>query len=342
MANQQCNPPRLARREFLLGLGAAVPLVAQGCGSEAEFDQFRDLPNPQYNFFPLPPAPMNKAVNVTSALQNQSFKNDDQSCSVSKSLGGILVGDQVRIVRNPDEYAIYTVEDRVVGDNVEVVRMGTSGRERLGTSNSFEGMLIKPVVASNMTDEEAEAKDEFVERLVDDGSYTGLCVIAPHGGGIERGSDRQAEAVTQALGCSSWILKGWKSGGGTSDRWHVTSTKISPRSFPGLGLIAKRGFAYSVSFHGMAAAGVLIGGAGPNDLKQMLRDAILDELSDPDIDVVIAEEGDANSGMSEKNVVNWLTDEGIGGIQLEQSMKVRMEHWQEVVDAVISVYSQLI
>jgi phage replication-related protein YjqB (UPF0714/DUF867 family) len=319
-----------------------VPIVAQGCGTEADFDQFRDLPNPQYNFVPLPPAALNKPVNVTSPLQNQNFKNDDDSCSVSKSLAGILIGDQIRIVRGPDEYAVYTVVDRQMGENPEIVRMGVSARERLGTSNPFDGVLVKPVLASNLTDEEAEALGEFVERLVDDGSNTGLVVIAPHGGGIEDGTDLQAEAVTAALGCSSWIVKGWKQGGGSYDRWHVTSTKISPRSFPGLGLIAKRGFAYSVAFHGMSAPGVLIGGAGPDDLKEMLKDAILDELSDPDIDVVIAEQGDANSGMSSKNVVNWLSDGGVGGIQLEQSMKVRKDHWQEVVDAVVSVYSQLI
>jgi phage replication-related protein YjqB (UPF0714/DUF867 family) len=343
MANQQCNPPRLARREFLLGLGAAVPIVAQGCiTGEEEFDQFRDLPNAQYNFVPQPPSVTNKAVNVKSTLQNQDFKNDDQACSVSKSLAGILIGDQIRIVRGPGEHAVYTVADRQMGENPDVVRMGVSARERLGTSDPFAGMLIRPVVASNMTDEQAEAAGEFVERLVDDGSNTGLVVIAPHGGGIEDGSDRQAEAVTAALGCSSWILKGWKVGGGSYDRWHVTSTKINPRSFAGLGQIAKRGFAYSVAFHGMSAAGVLIGGGGPDELKQMLREAILDELSDPDIDVVIAEQGDANSGMSSKNVCNWLTEEGIGGIQLEQSMKVRDDHWQEVVDAVISVYSQLV
>jgi phage replication-related protein YjqB (UPF0714/DUF867 family) len=222
------------------------------------------------------------------------------------------------------------------------VRMGSGARERVGTNDSFAGTLIKPVAAVGLTDEEAEAASEFAERLIDDGENNTLVVIAPHGGGIERGSDRQAEAVTAALGCSSWICKGYKVGGGAYGRWHITSTKVSPRSFPGLKVIADRGFEYAVAFHGMAAAGVLIGGAGPDELKEMLRSAILDELSDPDIDVVIAQQGDANSGMSSKNVVNWLTADGFGGIQLEQSSKVRNDHWQEVVDAVINVYSQLI
>jgi phage replication-related protein YjqB (UPF0714/DUF867 family) len=342
MANQQCTPPRLARRDFLLAVGAAVPIVAQGCILETEVDDFRGLPNGNFNFAPPPPVVVNAAVNVTTTLQNQSFKSDEQACSVPKALAGIMVGDQVRIVRNANEYALYTVASRRIEDNPNTVRMGLAARERLGTDNPFAGTLIKPVVASGLTDAEAEAADEFVERLVDNGNNTDLVVIAPHGGIIERNTDRQAELVTAELGCSSWICKGWKAGGGGYDRWHITSTKISPRSFPGLGVIANRGFAYAVAFHGMSAPGILIGGAAPEELKELVQAAILDELSDPNIDVVIAEPGDANSGMSAQNVVNWLTADGFGGIQLEQSPSVRNEHWQEVAHAVINVYSQLI
>jgi phage replication-related protein YjqB (UPF0714/DUF867 family) len=341
MANRQCTPPRLARREFLLAIGAAVPIVAQGCGAETEIDDFRDLSIAAYNFAP-PPVMVNAAVNVTNTLQNQSFKNDTQACSVPKSLAGIMVGDQIRVVRNANDYALYTVASRRSEDNPDTVRMGLGARQRLGTDNPFAGTIIKPVVASNLTDAEAEAADEFVERLVDNGNNNGLVVIAPHGGVIERNTDRQAEFVTAALNCSSWICKGWKAGGGGYDRWHITSTKISPRSFPGLGVIANRGFAYSLSFHGQSAAGVLIGGAAPQELKQLVRAAILDELSDPDIDVEIAEPNQPNSGASAQNVVNWLSADGFGGIQLEQSMAVRNAHWQEVANAVISVYSQLI
>jgi phage replication-related protein YjqB (UPF0714/DUF867 family) len=347
MANQQCTPPRLARREFLLAVGAAVPFVAQGCGTQFEVDEFGDdfrgLPNGNLGFAQSPPGPVvtNAEVNVIAPLQNHSFKNDDQACSVSKSLAGVMIGDQVRVVRGDNDYALYTVLARQIGDEPDVVRMGTSARQRVGTSNPFAGTLVKPVVASGLTDAEAEAADEFVERLVDDGDNVGLVVIAPHGGIIEVNTDRQAEAVTAALGCSSWICKGWKAGGGGYDRWHITSTRISPRSFPGLKVIANRGFAYSVAFHGMSSAGVLIGGAAPHELKQMLKAAILDELPG-NIEVEIAEPGDANSGHSEKSVHNWLTADGFGGIQIEQSPNVRNGHWEEVANAVINLYSQLI
>lgn len=319
-----------------------MPIVAQGCGTETEFDDFRDFPNANYLLAPQPPPVTNAVINVTSTLQNQSFKNDDRACSVSKSLAGVLIGDQVRIVRGPNDYALYTVFDRQMGDDPDVVRMGSKARERVGTANPFGGTLIKPVVASNLTDAQAQAADECVERLVDDGNNSGLVVIAPHGGDIEFNTDPQAEAVVAALGCSSWIIKGYKSGGGGYDRWHITSTQLSPRSFPGLKLIANRGFAYAVSFHGMSADGVLIGGGAPNELKQMLKTAIEEELSDGSIDVVIAGPNDQNSGKSAKSVHNWLTADGLGGIQIEQSSKVRNSHWEEVANAVINMYSQLI
>jgi phage replication-related protein YjqB (UPF0714/DUF867 family) len=305
----------------------------------AQFDDFK--PN-GYNSYAAPPPPGAKAeVNVEEALNDQDFDDDKYACSVPKSLVGIAVGDQIRITRNADERAVYTVAEKRDDEDPNIVRMGTDARERLGTSNTFAADLISPVCAVGLTDEEAEEAGEFVERLVDDGSYTAMVVMAPHGGGIEDGSDFQAEAVAEALGCSSWICKGYAKDGGGYSRWHVTTTKVSPRSFPGLKVIANRGFTYAVAFHGMAADGILVGGGASMEFKELVRDAILDALSDPDIEVT-AVDGGPNSGTSSKNVVNWITVDGEGGIQLEQSSKVRDDHWQEVADAVISVYSQLI
>jgi phage replication-related protein YjqB (UPF0714/DUF867 family) len=131
--------------------------------------------------------------------------------------------------------------------------MGQDARKRLGTSNPFAGMLVKPAVASGLTDAQAEVANEFVERLVDDGNNHGLVVTAPHAGTIEFNTHLQAEAATAALQCSSWICKGWKAGGGCYDAWHITSTQLSPRSFRGSGHRQSRP-AYAVSFHGMSVA----------------------------------------------------------------------------------------
>ena len=295
-----------------------MPILASACvesESESEFGDFRDS---EIDFSDSVDGPfqgqglapqlgqMSVAIDVENTVQGQDFKSDEFACSVPKSMAGVQVGDQVRITRNGSNFALYTVAERRNGDNPNIVRMGQKGRQRLGTSNTFGAVMVKPVPAVGLTDVQAQAKDEFVERLSDNGNNDGLVVIAPHGGMIERKTCDQAAMVAAALSCSSWVCKGWKAGGGCSTRWHITATKISPRSFPGLSLIANRGFAYSVAFHGMAADGILIGGAAPQDLKQMLKTELKDVLNNS-VDVKVASPNDNNSGTSAKNVVNWLT-----------------------------------
>jgi phage replication-related protein YjqB (UPF0714/DUF867 family) len=200
------------------------------------------------------------------------------------------------------------------------------------------------VVAANLTDAQAQAQSEFVERLVDDGTSTSLVAIAPHGGWIEPRTDEQAALVQSLLagkGASSWICKGYKQGGGAFDRWHITSTDISRRSFPGLDQIADRGFAYAVSFHGMSHDVVLIGGSAPYEIKQLVHAALFDVLAGSDIEVSIANAADLYSGDSPENVANWLTAGGSGGLQIEQSMRARTTYGLDIAAAIAGVFQQL-
>jgi phage replication-related protein YjqB (UPF0714/DUF867 family) len=328
------TPPCLAR-EFPLAVGFDELDL-----DENDLDDSVELPANTNGHAP-PPSEVDTEVSVASTIPSQCYRNDAFACSVPKSLTGLMVGDQIRITRGPDDYALYTIVDRRISDNPNIVRMGLNARQRLGTSNGFSANLINPVVATGLTDEQAKLTGEFVERLVDDGRNAGLVVLAPHGGMIEARTDRQAEMVAAALSCSSWICKGWKDGGGCYSRWHIASTRLSPRSFPGLGLIENRGFTYAVAFHGISNGGVLISGTAPYALKVMVKSAILSALSDADIDVTIAQPDDEISGASPHNVVNWLTENGMGGLQIEQSPTVRSGHWREVANAVIRVYSLL-
>lgn len=312
-------------------------------GAEGQFegDPFEPDPAPVLDLL-APLAEMTANVQVRAALNAQTFIADEQGCSVPKSLADVLVGDQIRLTRNSTEYALYTVAEKRKQDNPNVVRLGLDARMRLGTAGEFAASLAIPVVALGLSDAQAQAASEFVERLVDDGSNTGLVVIAPHGGAIEAFTDEQAEALAGQLGCSAWVCKGWRQGGGAYERWHISSTKLSPRSFPGLGQIANRGFAYCVAFHGMAVGGVLIGGGGPIEIKVMVRDAIVAAIDDPAIAVDIASETDLYNADSINNVVNWLTAGGVGGVQIEQGPAVRATHWFAIASAVASVYAQLV
>lgn len=159
---------------------------------------------------------------------------------------------------------------------------------------------------------------------------------------IERYTDDQAERVVSQLSgtgktASSWRCKGWKSGGGAYDRWHITSTDIHRTSFPRLDSIADRGFAHAVSFHGIGGNDkkVLIGGRAPDSLKNEIRTAIRKRAKGLDVQVVTS---GPYAATSERNFVNWLTAGGSNGVQIEQSSDVRANHWAAVADAVASVY----
>jgi phage replication-related protein YjqB (UPF0714/DUF867 family) len=285
-------------------------------------------------------------ASVKKALQEtqQDLINDEEHCSADPeklATVGCVIGQQVRIVRNSSQYALYTVKMPRQESPDNIVRMGAGGRGRLGTSDELAAILSSQVPDPTLTEAEAEAKSEFVERLRDNGTHKGLVAIAPHGGQVELYTDDQAERVAEVLasqGVSSWRCKGWKQGGGAHERWHITSTDIHPASFPKLGQVISRGFRYAVAFHGFGRTGVLIGGAAPYTLKREIELAIERAVAGSGLWVRIAQPGDDLGGSSSHNIVNRLTAGGVGGIQIEQSLSARGGHWQAIADAVASVY----
>jgi phage replication-related protein YjqB (UPF0714/DUF867 family) len=255
------------------------------------------------------------------------------------------LGHQVRIKRNDSQYALYTVSQVRQESPDNIVRMGDIGRKRLGTSSEFAATLDSQVPHPSFNDAEAEANSEFVERLDDDSVNTGLVVIAPHGGDIERHTDQQAERVASRLkakAVSSWRCKGFKAGGGASDRWHITATEIHEASFPRLDSIISRGFTYAFAFHGFdnPQTDILIGGAAPDSLKEEIKTTINGALAGSGMTVRIASAVDQFSGDSPRNVVNRLTTGGANGIQIEQTLRARTSHWQDIADAVATVYDR--
>jgi phage replication-related protein YjqB (UPF0714/DUF867 family) len=248
---------------------------------------------------------------------------------------------QVRI-RHGDELALYTVSAVVDEDESDVVRMGKTGRVRLDGADAF-GAIVDPVVTrSELSDEDAAAQGEFVERLDDDGHQRDLIVLAPHGGDIERHTDDQAELVAAHTARSSWRGKGWRPDGGALERWHITSTDIDIASFPLLRSLGRRRFRHAVAFHGFGGSGVVIGGRAADDIKHAVCRAIDDALLGTGIDVRIAGPDDPLGGDDAANIVNRLTIGRRGGIQIEQDEVVRTDHWSEVAQAVSDVYANLL
>jgi phage replication-related protein YjqB (UPF0714/DUF867 family) len=292
------------------------------------------------------------SIRIANNSSQQDLIKQEEHCSADPeklATVGRALGHQVRINRTRSEYGLYTVSEVRQESPDNIVRMGKTGRERLGTSDEFAGALDSQVPHPTFTDAEAERNSEFVERLADNGKHTGLIAIAPHGGDIERYTDLQAERVASRLatkGVSSWRCKGWKQGGGAFERWHIRSTDIHEASFPGLNSVISRGFAYAVAFHGFKPKeddpDIIIGGAASGSLKQEIKAAIEGAIAGSGILVRIARPEEDFNGDSLRNIVNRLTAGGANGIQIEQSLRARSSHGQAIADAVTNVYDSKI
>jgi phage replication-related protein YjqB (UPF0714/DUF867 family) len=287
---------------------------------------------------------------VRKALPDQEDLQDRREhCSVDAArLASIgrAVGHQVRVRLSSDAFGLYTVSEVRPEDPDRTVRLGRRGRERLGTSDEFDGVVDSVGPHPHLTVAQARACGELVERLRDNGRQRELIVIAPHGGDIERHTDDQAERVASRLAAkavSAWRCKGWPGGGGAFDRWHITSTDLSAASFPRLDLVISRGFTHAVAFHGFedpeVDTDVLVGGCAPDELKQEIATAIERALAGSGLRVRTAEPEDNFGGDDEGNVVNRLTAEGGSGIQIEQSPAARSRRrWERIADAVAALY----
>jgi phage replication-related protein YjqB (UPF0714/DUF867 family) len=256
---------------------------------------------------------------------------------------GRALGHQVRIKRSDEEYGLYTVSEVRPENPDNIVRMGKGARDRLGTSDEFDAALDSQVPHPTFSDAEAEAQGEFVERLDDDGTHTGLIAIAPHGGDIEAYTDQQAERVASQLasrGVSLWRCKGWHPKG-AAKHWHITSADIHEASFPLLNSGISRGFRYAVAFHGFddpKKSDILIGGGcGSEALKEEVKEAI-EGVVGSDFTVQITKPDDKFGGDDPQNIVNRLTAGGANGVQIEQKIGPREKYPQPIADAVANVY----
>ena len=237
--------------------------------------------------------------------------------------------------------ALFTLIPNADTEENDTIRITEGGCRRLGAEPGQTVILDLRCVAPAMTEEEAEKEGEFIERLEDDGRHHCLVVLAPHGGAIETRTDQQAEQVVASLGSRDstlWVCKGWRPVGNAYRAWHISSTDLSVHSFPLLRSLSARRFWWALSFHGYRGNDVLIGGLAPARLKADVRNAIAKALDGSGICVRVAEPGERHSGESPSNLVNRLTIDAAGGIQIEQSRPARTLHGRAIAAAVSEVY----
>jgi phage replication-related protein YjqB (UPF0714/DUF867 family) len=266
-------------------------------------------------------------VRVRLSLPTQDdLRRRREHCSAdgrALSAVGITAGQQVRVKRNDDVYALYTVIEVRTENADNVVRMGLTGGQRLDTVEEFDAEFDSQVVHPTLSDEEADKCGEFVERLDDDGAHTGLIVIAPHGGDIEAHTDDQAQRVACYLAdtaVSYWLCKGYHSRG-AEKTWHITSADICPANFPLLNSVFSRRFTDAVAFHGFERDEILIGGGtAAATLKDEIASAIEKAVARSNTCVRIAGPDDPFGGDDRNNLVNRLT---IGGPMASRSSRAR-------------------
>src|SRR5690606_2939019 len=75
----------------------------------------------------MPLSSLSIPIDVLSSLGSQSL--DRWECSVSAAIANeIGKGAQIRVRRNANEFAAYTIVDVRAGDSSDVVRMSSAGR----------------------------------------------------------------------------------------------------------------------------------------------------------------------------------------------------------------------
>jgi hypothetical protein len=110
------------------------------------------------------------SVKKALTASQQDLIDHKEHCStdpVKLATVGRERGHQVRIKRNDSEYGLYTVSQIRQEGPDNIVRMGSTGRKRLGTSDEFVGSLDSQVPHPTFDDADAETNNEFIERLED-------------------------------------------------------------------------------------------------------------------------------------------------------------------------------
>ncbi|MFB6161091.1 MAG: poly-gamma-glutamate hydrolase family protein [Haloferacaceae archaeon] len=281
-------------------------------------------------------------VRGTSALDDRSIYSEKR-CFLSTRLlrdRGLRVGDQVRLrhADDPDRYANFTVTT-ALSPLSPTVWLSDGGQRRLGDEAPFRVRVSSRAVRSRLSPAQANARTEITERTANarDGR---VAVTTPHGGEIEPRVSRQVRTCGERLRTAGVPAARYAALGygdavmGAFDRWHVTSTDVSPRSYPEFGRLLERSYDFAVAFHGLADDRLVVGGLAPRRVKATLKRRLEGTV---DVPVRVAEEvPDARTGgRSPANFVNRIAPGR--SLQLEQPLAVRRRSGDAVARTVAEV-----
>ena len=106
-------------------------------------------------------------------------------------------------------------------------------------------------------------------------------------------------------------------------------------------MLFRSGFADAVSFHGFTHDGseneIVVGG-GADDLKVHVAAVLVRAVAGTPLTIRIAPPGDPLGGAAARNIVNRITADGRGGVQIEQGPLARDHYPLVIADAVAQAY----
>lgn len=297
--------------------------------------------------------PVAKLIDVLKAKTEMLEYLTKERCTIDPELRsgqGFVDGQQVRIwpKDKTNKYGLVTLySDYQDGNDNDDIRMRLTGRQRFDESDSFDAYLDPPGIKTDKTKAWLEDNDEYGELLDETNTtHSDIAICAPHGGIIENYTDEMADWMYQRLvshhskNASCWVACGWQDAIGAYDAWHITSSDISRESFGLLDQIGDRNFTYAVSFHGFSEDSIMVGGAASSTLKNEVKTAI-ENVVGTAYDVEVVSSG-PYGGVDPDNLVNWLTNGGSGGVQVELPYGARRDYGQAIAEAVADVYASKI
>jgi len=306
-----------------------------------------DKPKPGSNA-PTYPVSIRTAIRPSTAPELNTGRFAREYCYITPAYLQTIhrtVGQHVRVsVDGTKETGLFTV--RAISNlPTPCVEIGIDTLpEKLNlslTGGELAGRIIRYAPHPSYSDSLAASKKDFVERIDLHPTARNFLILAPHGGNIEPDTAGQAETVYKALQTanknpSRWFCLGYRSDEcDADDRWHITSTQINATSFPKLSKIAEHSFMHVISFHGFIAANAadkIIYVGGLSNHRNGLRDALVAAFPTLDIPAFADVDSHYQSAQPE-NITNRLAVNP-GGIQIEQSKKVRTDHGTDVANAV--------
>src|SRR5262245_28719807 len=99
-------------------------------------------------------ATLNASIKRTQPTQADLVDHKEHCSGDPEKLAamGVGYGHQIRVRRNPTQVALYTVSELRQETPENIVRMGQSGRQRLGTTNEFNGTMSDEITHPTYSD----------------------------------------------------------------------------------------------------------------------------------------------------------------------------------------------